>query len=190
MSENNSSGELTAKNALDNLAKMQGQTKNQEEFSKQLDKIENADENQIYEPPKEPESTLFMLNNNNPQSSSYNAYMKNVKAYNNPKQRTRYGTTSLIFAGIAVVCTLILMIAMVITQPSGDSGSSVMGWLLLTILAPTLGLGGGLICSLISAIVGIFAIVKSHKRTISWIGFFTGLIVLAGYVVTAAMYLF
>ena len=177
--------EFVARDALKSIDNLQQESAKQTELNKK-------DDSQIYEPPEEHQPTLFMMNNNSPQQNSYEPYMKNVKAYNKQsnEDRTRYGTTALIFSGIAFVCALILIIAMIISQPNADSASSVLAWLVLTILAPTLGLFGSVICALISAIVGIVGICKAHNRMISWVGFFVGLIVLIGVVITACAYLF
>lgn len=187
--------EFVAQNTLNSLNNLKRESDKQQDFennSKASPQYQQQDDSQIYEPPEEHQPTLFMMNNNSPQPNSYEPYMKNVKAYNqqNNENRTRYGTTALIFAGIAVVCALILIIAMIINQPNADSASSVLGWLVLTILAPTLGLFGSVICALISAVVGIVGLCKAHSRVISWVGFFVGLIVLAGVVITACAYLF
>lgn len=178
------SAEIAARNALSNIDALSQESAKQTELNKN-------DASQIYTPPQEHKPTLFMLNNNMPQESSYEPYMKDVKAYNKKDaSRSRYGVAALIFAGIALVCAVILIVAMVISQPNGDSASGVMAWLVLTILAPTLGLFGSVICALISAVVGIVGLCKAHNRVLSWVGFFVGLIVLAGVIITAGIYLF
>lgn len=182
--KNSENAELAALDLLNNIDALQQESAKQSELNKN-------DDSQIYSPPQEHQPTLFMLNNNSPQESSYEPFMKDVKAYKKrDASRSRYGVAALIFAGIALVCALILIVAMIIGQPNGDSASGVLAWLVLTILAPTLGLFGSVICALISAVVGIVGLCKAHNRVLSWVGFFVGLIVLAGVIITASIYLF
>lgn len=137
----------------------------------------------------ERDSTLFMLNNNAPQNTIQASDREIEKYYHENIQSRSYGTIGITLGVVAVLCSIVLIIALA----SGLDSATTSGFLLWTfnfILLPVVGIGGSVIFALISAILGIVAITKAHKRVISWVAFALGLIILAYVVIMAGIYLF
>ena len=137
----------------------------------------------------ERDSTLFMLNNNAPQNTIQASDHEIEKYYHENIQSRSYGTIGITLGVVAVLCSIVLIIALA----SGLDSATTSGFLLWTfnfILLPVVGIGGSVIFALISAILGIVAITKAHKRVISWVAFALGLIILSYVVIMAGIYLF
>ena len=139
----------------------------------------------------EQKPTLFMLNNNAPQDvkASQASDREIEKYYHENIQSRSYGTIGITLGVVALLCSIVLIIALA----SGLDAATTSGFLLWTfnfILLPVVGIGGSVIFALISAILGIVAIIKAHKRIISWVAFALGLVILAYVVIMAGIYMF
>ena len=113
--------EGVANNILSNIDDLDNQRNLQQNFSKMS---ANKDrDNEIFEPKEKPKSTLFMLNNNEPQRDSYEPYLEDVYASkkNNSSQLTSYGTGAVTLAIIALVCSIFIVMHIAINPDITDT---------------------------------------------------------------------
>ena len=185
-----------AKNIVNGINDLQNEIENQQNFAENKNTAEDKNgvkaDSELYNPPNQHKSTLFMLNNNEPQPQSFEPYLKDIPAYqkSNSLQLTSYGTAAVVLAIITLICSVFLILPIAINPDMTDTSKmDFFFYLFFVILAPAVGLIGSVLCGLASALLGIVAIFKSHKRTISWVGFSLGIIVLAYVVILAGIYL-
>ncbi len=197
-SENSANNEQTntANDVLENLSKLKEQDNLQQNFAsttnRKQQKEQKYKDNEIYEPPQKHEPTMFMLNNNEPQRDSYDEYLQDTPAYQRKQgsQLTSYGTASLILSILAILCSIFLIIYLAIQPDMTDtSRMDFLYYLFFVILAPVIGLIGSVVCSISAMILGIIAIAKSYKRTISWVGCISAIIALTEAIILAGLYL-
>ncbi len=186
----------TANEVLENVAKLKKQKNSQQDFASKLKEKQEIEQkrndDEIFEPPKKHEPTMFMMNNNEPQRDSYDEYLKDVPAYQRKQnnQLTSYGTAALVLAIFAILCSIFLIIYLAVSPDMTDtSRMDFLYYLFFVILAPVIGLIGSVVCSISAMVLGIIAIAKSHKLTISWVGCITAIIALAEAIILAGLYL-